>query len=101
MHAITKMTILGLLVIGVALSALSLMSFGASSVLLRAGLTLLLAAALVLLASLYHRKVNVYARGGVLKFGESPWGYRVYFATLWTPALIALVVIWARPCARC
>lgn len=96
MRTITKMTISGLLVIGAALSTLSLLSFGVPSIFLRTGLTLFLAAALVLLASLYCRKVDVYARGGVFKFGESLWGYRIYFATLWTPALIALVVIWGR-----
>ncbi|KVD85179.1 hypothetical protein WS62_19800 [Burkholderia sp. ABCPW 14] len=58
------------------------------------GFLVVLAAYLLLLIFLYGKKVNVYARGGVIKFSEKPWGYRFYFFLLflfWLVPSIGLV----------
>jgi hypothetical protein len=54
----------------------------ASPNMLYLGFFVVLADYLLLLIFLYGKKVNVYARGGVIKFSEKPWGYRFYFFLL-------------------
>lgn len=57
------------------------------------GLFLLLTSCLLLLIALYWKKVNVYARGGVIDFHEKPWGYRFYFLLLFMCWLISNIVL--------
>jgi hypothetical protein len=55
---------------------------GAPPHMLYLGFLVVLADYLLLLIFLYRKKVNVYARGGVIRFSEKPWGYRFYFFLL-------------------
>lgn len=74
---ISSVFILGLLTLG-----LAWLCPGLYKGLPYAGLLVVLASYLLLLTFLYYRKVDVYARMGLVKFAEKPWGYRLYFFIL-------------------
>jgi hypothetical protein len=82
----TKIAIYAFLVGGVAAMGISWPLLGATSLVFKIGLTSILLALQVLLASLYRRKVDVYSRGGILKFTDHPWGYRFYFLLIYVLA---------------
>jgi hypothetical protein len=90
----TRITIYILLSVGVFTSGLSWLMLGDKSLPFKVGPTLLLVAALVLLTSMYSRKVDVLSRGGIVKFNETPWSYRLYYSTLYVPTFILFMVIW-------
>ena len=79
----TKITIYALLFSGIVTLAFSWSLLGATSLPFKIGLTSILLCVQVLLASLYKRKVDVYSRGGVLKFSDHPWSYRFYFLIIY------------------
>jgi hypothetical protein len=82
----TKIAIYLFLLSGIATIGISWPLLGATSLAFKIGLTSILLAIQVLLASLYRRKVDVYSRGGILKYTDQPWGYRFYFL---------LIYVWA------
>jgi hypothetical protein len=79
----TKIVIYVFLLIGIGTICISWPLLGAISLAFKLGLTSLLLAVQVLLASLYRRKVGVYSRGGILEFADNPWGYRFYFLIIY------------------
>lgn len=88
-----KVIVLVTFLLGLLTVLLSLFWHGAPAHLFHAGLFLVLTAYLLLLIALYWRKVNVYARGGVIEFREQPWGYRLYFLLLFVCWLIPNMVL--------
>lgn len=79
----TKIAIYVFLLVGVTTLGISWPLLGAKSLAFKIGLTSILLAIQVLLSSLYRRKVDVYSRGGILKFADRPWGYRFYFLIIY------------------
>jgi len=71
-----------LLFVGLSMLALHGFDDEAWPSLLYLGVLAVLAAYLAFLVFLYRKKVDVYARGGIIRFSESPWGYRFYFFLL-------------------
>jgi hypothetical protein len=50
--------------------------------LLQAGMLIIFFSYLLTLIRLYWVKVDVYSRGGWIRFRENPWSYRLYFTIL-------------------
>lgn len=88
-----KIIVLPVFLLGLLIMASSWLWTGAPTHLFHIGLFLLLASYLLLLIALYWKKVNVYARGGVIEFREKPWSYRFYFVFLFMFWLIPNIIL--------
>ena len=88
-----KIIALPIFLLGLLTMMLSWFWAGAPTHLFLFGLFLLLASYLLLLIALYWKKIDVYARGGIIKFREHPWGYRFYFALLFITWLIPNIIL--------
>jgi hypothetical protein len=94
-----KLLILFAFFSGLVAFALSWLWHGAPIHMFEAGLFLLLASYLFLLIALYRKKVNVYSRGGVVIFSDTPWAYRFYFFLLFLFWLIPNIILLSKVAA--
>lgn len=80
-------------VLGLLVTGFSWVISGVPSGLFFIGFSLILESYLLLLIFLYKNKINVYSRGGLIKYVNNPWLYRFYFFILVIPWVILNIIL--------